>query len=165
MKQKKELHRLVAVLLAVALALAMVMGLAACGRKTDDTLSVRYLNFKPESADKYQALAKLYEEQTGVKIIVETAANNTYEQTLSAKMATDEAPTLFQINGPRGYAAWKDYCADLKGTQLYQHLTDKALAVTDGDKVVGIPYVVEGYGIIYNTAITDKYFALADKAT
>ncbi|MBQ4332493.1 MAG: carbohydrate ABC transporter substrate-binding protein [Clostridia bacterium] len=165
MKQKKQLRRLVAVLLAATLALAMAVGLAACGRKTDDTLSVRYLNFKPESAEKYQALAKLYEEQTGVKIIVETAANNTYEQTLAAKMATDEAPTLFQINGPRGYAAWKDYCADLKNTQLYQHLTDKSLAVTDGDKVVGIPYVVEGYGIIYNTAITDKYFALADKAT
>ena len=27
----------------------------------------------------------------------------------------------------------------------------------------GIPYVVEGYGIIYNEAITDKYFALKDR--
>ena len=105
MKQKKELHRLVAVLLAVTLALAMAMGLAACGRKTDDTLSVRYLNFKPEIAEQYEALAAIYQRQTGVKVIVETAANNTYEQTLAAKMATDEAPTLFQINGPRGYAA------------------------------------------------------------
>ena len=82
-----------------------------------------------------------------------------------AKMSTNEAPTLFQINGPRGYANWRDYCADLKDTQLYAHLTDKTLAVTDGDKVVGIPYVVEGYGIIYNTAVTDRYFALADRQT
>ena len=138
--------------------------LGGCGKK-DEPLTVRYLNFKPEIADQYKELAAAYEEQTGVRVVVETAANNTYEQTLAAKMATDEAPTLFQINGPRGYANWRDYCADLKNTQLYTHLTDKTLAVTDGDKVVGIPYVVEGYGIVYNKAITDKYFALEDRTT
>ena len=67
---------------------------------------------------------------------------------------------LFQINGPVGYAAWKDYTADLKDTELYKHLSDKTMAVTDGDGVYGIPYVVEGYGIIYNNAIMTKYFAL-----
>lgn len=143
-------------------ALVMLASLTACGQKTD-TLTVRYLNFKPEIAAKYEELARIYEEETGVKVVVETAANNTYEQTLTAKMATSDAPTLFQINGPRGYAAWKSYCADLSDTQLYQHLTDKSLALTDGDKVVGIPYVVEGYGIIYNRAIMDKYFALTDR--
>ncbi len=145
-------------------ALVMLVGLTACGKK-GDTLTVRYLNFKPEIAAKYEELARIYEEETGVKVVVETAANNTYEQTLTAKMATSDAPTLFQVNGPRGYAAWKNYCADLSGTQLYQHLTDKSLALKDGNKVVGIPYVVEGYGIIYNKAITDKYFALTDRQT
>lgn len=125
---------------------------------------VRYLNFKPEVASIYQELAAAYEKETGVKVIVETAANNAYESTLTSKMATKQAPTLFQINGPRGYANWKNYCADLSGTELYKHLSDKSLAVTSGGKVYGIPYVVEGYGIIYNKAITDKYFALPNKA-
>ncbi len=148
--------------LCILTALVMLAALTACGKKNDVT-TVRYLNFKPEIAAKYEELARTYEEETGVKVVVETAANNTYEQTLTAKMATSDAPTLFQINGPRGYAAWKNYCADLSGTQLYQHLTDKSLALTDGDKVVGIPYVVEGYGIIYNQEIMDKYFALTDR--
>ena len=127
---------------------------------------VRYLNFKPESAAVYQELAAAYEKETGVKVIVETAANNTYESTLMSKMAIKgQAPTLFQINGPRGYANWKNYCADLTGTELYKHLSDKSLAITSKGKVYGIPYVVEGYGIIYNKAITDKYFALSNKAT
>ena len=145
--------------------LLMLLPLTGCGETAKDRITVRYLNFKPEIADKYQELATAYEQETGIKVIVDTAANNTYEQTLMAKMSTNEAPTLFQINGPRGYANWRDYCADLKDTQLYAHLTDKTLAVTDGDKVVGIPYVVEGYGIIYNTAVTDRYFALADRQT
>ena len=44
-------------------------------------------------------------------------------------------------------------------------LSDKTLAVTEGDAVYGIPYVVEGYGIIYNDAIMDKYFASENKST
>ena len=153
-------------LTAALLCLAMVATITACGcAHQTEALTVRYLNFKPEVAQQYEELARIYEEKTGVKVIVQTAANNTYEQTLATKMATAEAPTLFQINGPRGYGAWKDYCADLSGTELYKHLTDKGLAITDGAKVVGIPYVVEGYGILYNKAITDKYLALPDRAT
>ncbi len=127
--------------------------------------SIRFLNFKPEVANVYDEISKAYEKETGVKLIVETAASGNYEQTLTAKMGTNEAPTLFQINGPKGYANWKDYCADLSNTKLYNHLTDKNLAITVDGKVYGIPYVVEGYGIIYNKEITDKYFSLENKST
>lgn len=124
---------------------------------------IRYLNFKPEIAEVYERISDAYEKETGIKLIVETAASGTYESTLTARMATDEAPTLFQINGPIGYASWADYCADLSDTELYKHLTDKSLAITSGGKVYAIPYVVEGYGIIYNKKILDKYFSLSDK--
>jgi raffinose/stachyose/melibiose transport system substrate-binding protein len=121
---------------------------------------VYYLNFKPEVAEIYKTIADEYKLETGVTLKVVTAAAGTYEQTLKSEIAKADAPVLFQINGPVGYAAWKDYCADLKDTQLYQHLSDKSMAVTDAGGVYGIPYVVEGYGIIYNNAIMTKYFAL-----
>ena len=153
--------------LTVALASLVVIGMfAGCAKKDEEVKVIRYLNFKPEIADIYEEISKAYEAETGIKVIVDTAANNTYEQTLISKMANkEEAPILFQINGPRGYNNWKDYCADLTGTELYAHLSDKSLAVTVDGKAYGIPYVVEGYGIIYNKAITDKYFALPNKAT
>jgi raffinose/stachyose/melibiose transport system substrate-binding protein len=122
---------------------------------------VYYLNFKPEVADIYAKIADEYKKETGVTLKVVTAASGTYEQTLKSEVAKADAPVLFQINGPVGYASWKDYTADLKDTELYKHLTDKSMAVTDGDGVFGIPYVVEGYGIIYNNAIMTKYFATA----
>jgi len=121
---------------------------------------VYYLNFKPEVAEIYQKIAEDYKAETGVTLKVVTAAAGTYEQTLKSEIAKSDAPVLFQINGPVGYAAWKDYTADLKDIELYQHLSDKSMAVTDGDGVYGIPYVVEAYGIIYNNAIMEKYFAL-----
>lgn len=141
--------------------------LTACNSKktTNEAVIIRFLNFKPEVAKVYEEIAKVYKEETGVTLIVETAASGNYEQTLSAKMGTDEAPTLFQINGPKGLANWKDYCTDLSDTDLYKHLIDKSMALTDGGQVYAIPYVVEGYGIIYNEEITDKYFALKDRGT
>lgn len=122
--------------------------------------TVYYLSFKPEAAEQWEAIAAKYTEETGVPVKVVTAASGTYEQTLKSEIAKSDAPTLFQINGPVGYQNWKDYCLDLSGTDLYSWLSDKSLAVTDGDGVYGIPYVVEGYGIIYNEDIMEKYFAL-----
>lgn len=127
--------------------------------------SIYFLNFKPEIAEVYEQIAKDYEAETGVKVKVVTAAAGTYETRLKSEIAKSEPPTIFQINGPIGYNAWKDYTHDLKDTKLYSYLSDKSLAVTEGDGVYGIPYVVEGYGIIYNNAIMEKYFALSNKAT
>ncbi len=121
---------------------------------------VYYLNFKPEVTEIYTKIAEAYKKETGVTLKVVTAASGTYEQTLKSEIAKADAPVLFQINGPRGYASWADYCADLKDTELYKHLSDKSLAVTVNGGVYGIPYVVEGYGIIVNEAIMNKYFAL-----
>jgi len=143
-------------IMALLLAASIPLSLAACG---EDTKEIYYLNFKPEIAEVYEEIATSYEEETGVKLNVVTAASGTYEQTLKSEMAKKDAPTLFQINGPKGYANWKDYTKDLKNTELYKHLSDKSLAVTDGDGVYGIPYVVEGYGIIYNNAIMEEYFS------
>jgi raffinose/stachyose/melibiose transport system substrate-binding protein len=125
---------------------------------------IYFLNFKPEIAPVYDKIAKDYEAATGVKVKVVTAAAGTYETTLKSEMAKSDAPTIFQINGPVGYQSWSDYTADLKNTKLYSYLSDKSLAVSNGDGVYGIPYVVEGYGIIYNESIMKKYFALPDKA-
>lgn len=172
--------------LALALATAMVASLAGCAGNTQTAASsapaaaassaetssaasaapaaggeIYYLNFKPEIADVYTKIADEYKSETGITLKVVTAASGTYEQTLKSEIAKSDAPVLFQINGPKGYATWKDYCADLKDTDLYKHLSDKSMAVTDGDGVYGIPYVVEGYGIIYNNAIMTKYFALS----
>ena len=125
---------------------------------------VYYLNFKPEIGSDWEELAAKYTAETGVEVNVVTAASGTYEQTLKSEVAKTDAPTLFQSNGPVGYQSWKEYCMDLSGTQLNEWLLDKSMAITDGDGVYGIPYVVEGYGIIYNDKIMRDYFALADKA-
>lgn len=165
-KMKKKV---VSLMLVLSMAAAMFAGCGSSGKdsskdeakKDDSKGSVYYLNFKPEVDKQWQKIAKAYTKKTGVEVKVVTAASNQYETTLKSEIAGSNAPTLFQINGPIGYESWKDYCLDLTDTDLYKNLTDQSLAVKGEDgKAYGIPYTVETYGIIYNNAIMEKYFAL-----
>ena len=151
-----------------SLAMAIVtilLTFSFAGCSSDKNSQVYFLNFKPESASVYEEIAKKYEEETNVKVKDVTAAANNYEQTLKSEIAKSDAPTIFQVNGPVGYEAWKTYCLDLKDSKLYSFLSDKNLAIKEDGGVYAIPYVVEGYGIIYNDAIMRKYFALPNKKT
>ena len=164
MKKKK--------ILALVLAASMAGGmLAGCGSTSggDETAKgdkssgkVYYLNFKPEQADQWVELAKEYTDETGVQVDVQTAASGTYESQLKSEMAKDEAPTLFQVNGPVGLATWKDYCYDLSESDIYKDVESDDYVLKDGDAVDGIAYVIETYGLIYNKALLNKYFELPD---
>lgn len=91
--------------LAAAMSAAMVAGLAVVPAQAEEAAgSVYYLNFKPEQAEQWEALAETYTEETGVPVTVVTAASGTYESQLKSEMAKEEAPTLFQVNGPVGLA-------------------------------------------------------------
>lgn len=147
-------------IISMALAATMIAGCSSASGTSatgsDSKGRVYYLNFKPEADEYWQDLAKEYTEETGVPVTVLTAASGEYEKTLKSEMAKSEAPTLFQVNGPVGLASWKDYCADLSGTDVDKELTNKAYELKDGDKVAGIGYVTEAYGLITNNALLKK---------
>ena len=81
--------------------------------------TIRWLNYKPEVADQMNDLAKAYTEETGIKVQIDTAASNTYEQTLTARMDSSDAPAIFVVDGVNMLNTWKDYCRDLSDTDLY----------------------------------------------
>ena len=150
-------------------AIALAATLAACsngsgggsGSDSDSAEgSVYFLNFKPEAEAAFKTIAEAYKAKTGVTVKVVTAASGTYEQTLQSEVAKSDAPTIFNINGPVGLATWKDYALDLSDTDFVKALTDSSMALTDDSGTVyGSPLATEGYGLIYNGAILDKYFA------
>lgn len=149
--------KLLSLALVSVLALSSIVGCSGKKDGKDDAEggkgSVYYLNFKPEQDEQWKALAKAYTEETGVEVTVVTAASGTYETTLASEMVKDEAPTLFQVNGPNGLATWKDYCYDMSGSDVYKELTSDSFALKDGSAVLGIGYVIESYGIITNTEL------------
>ena len=153
-----KMRKIAAMGLSAVMAASMVPVLPVMA--DDAAGKVYYLNFKPEQDEAWQNLAAKYTEETGVPVTVVTAASGTYESTLKSEMAKSEAPTLFQVNGPVGLATWKDYCYDLKDSEVYKHLKSDDFALKNDDgSVPGIAYVIETYGLIYNKKLLNDYIA------
>ena len=109
---------------------------------------------KVEITTQMEAFAKLYEEKTGVPVKVITGGGSSdYNTVLKSEMASGREPDIWVIEGPSGYELWKDKIADQAGAEWTQYT---AAAYMDGDKVVGFPVAVEGYGLAYNKDILDK---------
>lgn len=142
--------------LALLMALMMFVATSAgCG--SDKKGSVYYLNFKPEADQAWQELAKLYTEQTGVKIKIVTAASGTYEETLTAEMGKSSAPTLFQCGNEAGLKTWQDYCLDLSGTDFYKEMsTDDFNLKGDNGEVYAVGYCYEAFGLITNVKLLEQ---------
>lgn len=130
---------------------------SGCGEKTESKSGkVYYLNFKPEQDSAWQELAREYTAETGVNVKVLTAAEGTYEQTLTSEIEKTDAPTLFQVSGSVALETWDDRCMDMKNTEVYKQLTSDDFALKNGDKVSAVAYVYEGYGLIVNKALLGK---------
>jgi len=145
-------------LFVLALSLLMVIGMmTGCTKKPEEKGSVYWLNFKPESDEVLQKVAKLYTEKTGVEVKVVTAAGGTYSQTLNSEMDKESAPTIFVIGNTAGAKTWSEYALDLKGTPIYNELSTDGYNIYDENgKLVSIGYCYECYGIIVNPTLIEK---------
>ena len=144
----------------LALALAAVMALAllaGCGGKSGSKGSVYWLNFKPESDEVLQNVAKMYTEETGVEVKVVTAASGTYGQTMNSEMDKSAPPTIFVMTNQADIDTWQDYCLDLKDAAITKELNTDAyeLFASDG-KLAAIGYCYECYGIIVNPDLVEQ---------
>lgn len=142
-----------------ALCLLLMFGLlAGCARGGGESEQgkVYYLNFKPEANDDWQKLAAAYTAETGVEVKVVTAASGEYEKTLGVEIDKDAAPTLFQVNGPVGLSAWKDYALDISDADIVKELISEDFALKLDGKVYGVAFAYEAYGLITNKKLLQE---------
>ena len=145
------MKKLIAMLLAVVMVLGLCAGLAGCSK---DEPSVYWLNFKPESDEALKEIAALYTQKTGIPVEIVTAAAGTYNETLTAEMDKEKAPTLFVVGNQAAVDTWGEYCLDLKDTDIAKELSTDAYQLFDKDgKLCSIGYCYECYGIIVNTKL------------
>jgi len=145
-------------ILAILIVAVMVLCLfAGCADSSDAKGSVYFLNFKPEADEAWQALAKTYTEKTGVSVKVLTAASGEYDNTLTAEMDKDAAPTMFQVGNQGAVTTWGDYCYDLTDTAFAKELTTSDFNLYDeSGKLCSIGYCYEAFGIIVNKTLLEK---------
>ncbi|MFD9627539.1 ABC transporter substrate-binding protein [Peribacillus muralis] len=156
MKRKKWYGGIFSVLLIFSVILAGCSSSTGGDGGSKDDLTVDIFQFKVEFKSQFETLAKQYEkENPGVKIKVSTVGGgNDYKSALTAKFASGEEPTVFNIGGPVDVAQYKDRLLDLKDTKAAGAALDGTLdGVKEDGQVLGLPFNQEGYGLIYNKRI------------
>ena len=166
--------KVLALLLATLMSLALLAGCGGGGKtdgdggKTDAPAnssgsssasggSVYWLNFKPESDEALQNVAKMYTEKTGVEVKVVTAASGTYGQTMNSEMDKSNPPTIFVMTNQADIDTWQDYCKDLTGTPIAGEQSSDSYQLFSSDgKLAAIGYCYECYGIIVNPDLVEK---------
>ena len=157
------MKKLIAMLLAVVMVLGLCAGLSGCGK---DEPSVYWLNFKPESDEALKEIAAMYTKETGIPVEIVTAASGTYNETLTAEMDKEKAPTLFVVGNQAAVETWGEYCLDLTDTDIAKELSTDAYKLFDKDgKLCSIGYCYECYGIIVNTKLLKQAGYAADYIT
>ena len=149
-----------ALLLAGCFAAGLMSG---CGKEEKNEIVL--MNFKLEAKEAYQTIADEYYKQTGVEVKIVSPEDGTYDETLAEMMEGKEQPSIIQLNGYVSYEKWKDYCENLISSSLYTDMTDQSMVISGATTIDAVPFALEGYGIIYNDAILQKYFLLEEKGT
>nr|WP_304213999.1 ABC transporter substrate-binding protein [Fredinandcohnia onubensis] len=141
--------------------------LSACGSSeqeagsstSKDKVAIDIFNYKVEMKDQFETLVDKYEEINGdVSINVKTVGGGTnWESTLKTSFASGEEPDIFPVGGPSQVAEYHDSLADVSDTKAAEKALDGTLkSVVEDDKVLGLPFNLEGFGILYNKAVFEK---------
>lgn len=138
------------------LALYMASFLSGCS-SSDSKGSVYWLNFKPESDEALHLIADKYEEVTGIKVKIVTAASGTYAQMLNSEMDKSKPPSIIVMRNKNDIDMWGDCCIDLKDTPIEKELnTDSYNLYYKDGRLAAIGYCYECYGIIVNKELVEK---------
>lgn len=147
-------------------ALLSVISMTGCG-KADKDYDVYFFNGKSEIAESIQVAAEKYEEETGKKVKVFTVGTAEGSETLRSEIKSKDYPTVFATNAI-GIEEWKSagYALDASGIQneelraLYESLPETLRLQFEREGNYGIPYNIEGYGLIANKQLLQEILEL-----
>lgn len=174
MKRKNVLN----LLLATAITAGMFTGCGSSNRTADSAdpsatatagisqnqnsaspVNLDIFQFKVEFKDAFDSAVEAYKKiNPNVTVNVQTMGGGAdYGAALKTKFNSGEEPAIFNVGGPSDVDAWKSKLADLSQSNSAKQALDGTLAAvsTDG-KVYGLPYNIEGFGLIYNKEVFKK---------
>lgn len=140
--------------MSLALAAAMIAGMTAsttvnCYAEDESVDKIIVFQSKVEIIDQLEELAETYEDETGVEVEVWGTTGDDYPQQLKTKLANGQGPTVYSLLPGAESETMKNYEADLSDLSFVDKIVDGMADVID-DKTVGIPYTMEGFGMVYN---------------
>ncbi|PKM93934.1 MAG: hypothetical protein CVU84_13575 [Firmicutes bacterium HGW-Firmicutes-1] len=143
------MKKLISTILIATLVTALFVG---CNKKPE--YDVYIWQSKGEMADALDALAKVYETETGKTVkVISNRASDDHMGPLRAEMNKKDMPTVYSIQGQRELNEWLGggFVADLTDWSFADQVAFGQGGITKDGKLYGIPYNIEGYGFVYDT--------------
>ncbi|HSP22356.1 MAG TPA: ABC transporter substrate-binding protein [Planococcus sp. (in: firmicutes)] len=135
---------------------AMMTGLAACSGGEEATTEgegggekITIFQTKVEISDQLEAAAETYTEETGVEVEVIGTTGDDYLQQLQIRLNNGTGPSIMSVQNSTVAESLKSYVYDLSDEEFVSNIAPN-MALELDEKVVGIPYGVEGFGLVYN---------------
>lgn len=157
-----RMKKIVPVILA-GLAGMITMG---CGASSKD-YDIYLYNTKSEIADSIQDLCSAYEQETGVRTKVYTCGTTEGLETLRSEMNSRNRPTIYSVNQAtfqewyEGKFAWSsNEVGNQELKSIYDNIPDEMKLSDETGASYGIPYNIEGYGLITDTRMLCDLFGL-----
>lgn len=171
-------RKIVSILLTAIMVLTMMI--TGCGKSSGDTAStdsksttgtadtssgdssaktkaadkIIIFQSKVEITDQLEACAEAYQAETGVEVEVWGTTGDDYLQQLKIKLGNNQGPTVFSLAPGSESEELKAYLADLSDLSFVGDISANMANTIDG-KTVGIPYTLEGFGVVYNKSLID----------
>ena len=146
-------------ILALLLAVAMMATLVACGGDSGDSGSsgdgvvVTIFNSKSEIQSQFQEMAEEYNaSHDGVTLEV-YYSSDTVAAHMASKYSSNEPYVLSMVDAKDIYSLGPDHAIDLSDES---YVGDTKYAITIDDQVLGVPFCIEGRGLMYNADAIEK---------
>ncbi|OWR30697.1 sugar ABC transporter substrate-binding protein [Saccharibacillus sp. O23] len=152
---------------AFALGAALLSGCGSREAKVPANYDFYIFNGKSENAQAMEEVVDRYEAETGLTIKLFSLGTTDVAETLRSEMNSSGKPALFSTN-IGGVMEWSESGAILDLNEA-SNPELKALAAdvpealrlsADGSQNYGIPYNIEGYGLIVDTRMAEQLFDL-----
>ncbi len=132
---------------------------AETGQMSGPKIELMVFQYNPELKDAYQEVVRSFSESyQEINLTVESLeAGKDYRQELKARFSAGNMPDVFNIGSPQDIITYKDILLDLSSTAAAQFVIDGLNRdMTVEGTVYGLPYCLEGYGLVYNTEMFEK---------
>lgn len=124
------------------------------GGSGEEAQGISIFQTKVEISEQLEAAAEAYTEETGVPVEVIGTTGDDYAQQLQIRLNNGTGPSILSVQNAEIAESLESYLYDLSGEDFVSNIApDMELML--GDKLVGVPYSVEGFGIVYNTEMVD----------
>lgn len=140
--------------ISIALALTMAAGILLTGCTGKSAKKIIVFQSKVEITDQMEALVKEYKAEKGVDIEFWSTTGDDYFQQLKSKLANNQGPTVFSLAPGSESEQMAAYLEDLGDLTFLKDIAPGMVNEVNGKKV-GIPYTVEGFGLVYNKNLVD----------